>query len=300
MAAARPPGIADARVPCPLCGGLIHPVAGRCKHCKEDLTSFRAGRPQAAVALPPLNGQPTASNGTNGHAAAAAVPIAMPAREGSQPILPPRTTARSVVARPHSIWRSWPMLVIALAAIAIVAATVIMIMPPGEKKHDGKLSAPPAPERMETNPLPDQQSQIDPWSQPGTVPQAPDPQPAPRAQPTPPDPDDDIWGSSGGGVFGGTPGGGTLGGGNGAAFMITALDHACTRLKACPGVDQSALASVCEAVAMMPKPPAVTNCQAAQRCLDAIDHLSCQAAQTASPHSVFTMFDDCTRAATQC
>src|SRR5215207_126382 len=95
MAAARPPGIADARVPCPLCGGLIHPVAGRCKHCKEDLTQFRAGRPQAAAALPALNGKPVVStNGTNGHVVAAPIPVAMPVthNDGSQPILPPRTT----------------------------------------------------------------------------------------------------------------------------------------------------------------------------------------------------------------
>src|SRR6187455_1980065 len=131
MAAARPPGIADARVPCPMCGGLIHPVAGRCKHCKEDLTSFRAGRPQAAAALPALNGAPALQakpNGSNGHVVATAVPIVIaPVHDASQPILPPRTTARSVkAARPPSMWRSWPMLVIALAVVAIVAATVIM------------------------------------------------------------------------------------------------------------------------------------------------------------------------------
>src|SRR5262245_2082840 len=172
MAAARPSGIADARVPCPLCGGLIHPVAGRCKHCKEDLTTFRAGRPQAAAALPALNGNGASTNGaigTNGHVAAtpAAVPAPLPAREGSQPILPPRTTARSVQAqRPPSMWRSWPMLVIALAVVAIVAATVIMVLPAGRSHAGGKLSAPPAPERMETNPLPDKSSMIDPWSGP--------------------------------------------------------------------------------------------------------------------------------------
>lgn len=189
MATARPPGIADARVPCPLCGGLIHPVAGRCKHCKEDLTSFRAGRPQAAAALPPLGGPPPVPNGTNGHAAAAAIPVAMPAREGSQPILPPRTTTRSLpVARPRAAWRSWPMLVIALAAIAIVAATVILIMPPGERKRDGKMSSPPAPERMDVNPLPDQHDQIDPWGEPGTVPHTPDPLPTPPPSMPPPAP----------------------------------------------------------------------------------------------------------------
>jgi hypothetical protein len=312
MAAARPPAIADARVPCPLCGGLIHPVAGRCKHCKEDLTQFRAGRPQAAAALPSLNGNGASTRGSNGHAVAAAaatassfVPVMLPAQDGSQPILPPRTTARSVAAvRPHSMWRSWPMLVIAVAVIAIIAATVIMVMPQDSDRKDGKMSAPPAPERMETNPLPDKQSQLDPWSQPGTVPQAPQPMPPDPPTPMPTDPDDDdIWGGTAGGTLGG---GGALGGSNpfgqggGANFMITALDHACTKLKSCPDIDQSTLTSVCEAVAMMPKPPGPTGCAAAQKCLDAIDKLSCSQAQSASPHSVFTMFDDCTRAATQC
>lgn len=303
MAAARPPGIADARVPCPLCGGLIHPVAGRCKHCKEDLTSFRAGRPQAAAALPALNGRPPAAqngtHGTNGHVVAAAVPVVVAHHQDSQPILPPRTTARSVpVARPHSMWRSWPMVVIILAGIAIVTATVIMLMPPDTKKADGKMSAPPAPERMQTNPLPDKSSQADPWggAQGGTVPRTPDPTPAP------PDPDDDLWGGGGGGgggnLFGGG-GGGTLGS-NGSTFMITALDRACAKLKSCPDLDQSTLSSVCDAVAMMPKPPAVTGCAAAQRCLDAIDRMSCTQATQASPGSVFTMFNDCRRAATQC
>ena len=42
MAVAARPGPSDARVPCPLCGGLIHPIAGKCKHCKADLTAHRA------------------------------------------------------------------------------------------------------------------------------------------------------------------------------------------------------------------------------------------------------------------
>src|SRR6185436_840302 len=135
-ATARPPGIGDARMPCPHCGGLIHPVAGKCKHCKQDLTQFRAGRPQAAATLPALNGHAitapapstlrtpgpgvstngfapplTTTNGTNGHAPA--VPLAIPqAREGSQPILPPRETGswRAKETQTGSLWRSWPML----------------------------------------------------------------------------------------------------------------------------------------------------------------------------------------------
>jgi len=334
MAAARPPGIADARVPCPLCGGLIHPVAGRCKHCKEDLTTLRAARPQAAVALPSLVAMRTANTngvtGTNGHAAttaaavstATAVPvIPVATQEASQPILPPRTTARSLPAqRPSSAWRSWPMLVIVVAVIAIVAAIVIMVMPPEHAKQGGKMSAPPAPERMETNPLPEKQSQLDPWGQPGTVPQQPpagqpgQPQvvppkaavPAP-AIPTPLDPDD-AWGDTDpddlglGGITGGGAGGiGTLGGGTAdASFMITALDHACSKLKSCPDVDQSMLTSVCDAVAMMPKPRTQPSCAAAAKCIEAIDQLRCSDVQMASPHSVFTMFNTCTVAATRC
>lgn len=293
MAAARPPGIADARVPCPLCGGLIHPVAGRCKHCKEDLSSFRAGRPQAAAALPALDRKP--QNGSNGHAAATAIPLFVPAQEASQPILPPRTTQRSLpVQRGHSLWRSWPMLVIVLAVIAIVAATVIMIMPPESKSHGGKMSAPPAPDRMQTNPMPEKSSQIDPWDNGlGNVPRTPDPVPQP---PAPAPDDDDLLG--GGGVIGGMPGGGLGAQGD---FMVTVLDRACAKLKSCPDLDQTAFSSVCDAVSMMGLGAAKTppTCPAAQRCLDAIDRLSCSDASQASPHSVFTMFNECALA-TQC
>jgi len=295
MAAARPPGVADARVPCPLCGGLIHPVAGRCKHCKEDLSTYRSGRAAAAAALPALNARPAATNGSNGHvvATASAVPVVV-ARQESQPILPPRTTARSVpVARPHSVWRSWPMMVIVLAVAAIVAATVIMVMPAGAKHKDGKMSAPPAPERMETNPMPDKSSQLDPWDN-GPA----NPAPAPPAAPKPPDPDDtDIWGGTGG-----TPGGGGLGGnpfgggGNGTAFMVTILERACKKLKSCPDADQSSLTVICDQVAMMPKSKQ-PSCAAAQKCLDAIDKMSCTSAANASPMSMFTLIDACGEAA---
>jgi hypothetical protein len=55
MAVAARPGPSDARVPCPLCGGLIHPIAGKCKHCKADLTSYHAARPAASSPLPALH-----------------------------------------------------------------------------------------------------------------------------------------------------------------------------------------------------------------------------------------------------
>jgi len=75
MAAATRPGPADARVPCPLCGGLIHPIAGRCKHCKGDLRALRSTRPAAAATLPALNPPPAAR-------ATAATPAAAPAVNG--------------------------------------------------------------------------------------------------------------------------------------------------------------------------------------------------------------------------
>jgi hypothetical protein len=285
-----------------LCGGLIHPVAGRCKHCKEDLSTYRAGRPQAAAALPALNSGPIISkpsNGSNGHVVPAPIPVVVAtAHEVSQPILPPRTTARSVkVARPPSMWRSWPMLVIALAVIAIVAATVIMILPQGNKHADGKMSAPPAPERMQMNPLPEpdqKHGQNDPWAKP-------DPgAPAAPLAPQPPDPDDpddnDIWRGTPGGPSGGTLGGGGTFGSKGAQVQLEALVRACSKLKSCPNLDQSDFSAVCDAVAMMPRPPAVTGCAAAQRCYNAIDKMSCDDASNSSPHSVLRVIQDCAEA----
>lgn len=288
-AASRPPGIVDARIPCPLCGGLIHPVAGRCKHCKEDLSAFRAGRPQAAAELPALNGlaraPAAATNGTNGHgAAAAAVPVALPVREGSQPILPPRPTGRSMkAASPRSaIWRNWPILVIVLAVGAIVIATIIMVMPEGKSSGKRQLMNPPAPERMETNPLPPKASQADPWGQPGTQPQQP---------PMPPDDPDDLLGQlpQGGGVSGT------------GAFMLTMFDKACKKLKSCPNIDTAMLSQACDQFSSMAPPPAAPrNCPAAQRCLDAIDKLSCDQAGASSPLAAVYLITDCTTALNDC
>lgn len=301
-AAARPPGIGDARTPCPLCGGLIHPVAGRCKHCKEDLTQFRAGRPQAAAELPALNAlarppvspfaPPTNGTGTNGYmpaAPAAAVPVAIPVREPTQPILPPRPTGRSMKAeRPRSaLWRSWPMLVIGLAVVAIVIATVIMVLPQGSSKGGRKLMNPPAPapERMDTDPL-QKQGLADPWGQGG----APDPNP----RPLPPDDPDDLLGQ--------LPQGGMGGGfsGNGGSFMNTIFEKTCSKLKTCPGANQSMLATACDQFSALPKAPPPTNCPSAQRCLDAIDKLDCTQAVDTSPLTIGTIISDCGTALNDC
>ena len=44
--------------PCLACGELVHRVAGRCKHCKGDLSALRSARPAAAAALPALQAAP--------------------------------------------------------------------------------------------------------------------------------------------------------------------------------------------------------------------------------------------------
>lgn len=327
-AASRPPGIGDARVPCPLCGGLIHPVAGRCKHCKEDLSSLRAGRPQAAAPLPALNKSaprygdvqaavvpaspygPNGPNGTNGHASA--VPIMVPAagegvvRDGGQPILPPRPTSQwhMKAQKPGGLARHWPLLVIVLAAAAIVAAVIIMVLPEDEHKGGKRhLPATPAPDRMETDPL-NKQSQLDPWDQggpggaPGTAPDPgqgqghmPDP---PRQHPQAPDPDD-IWG----GLSGPGPSGGMMGGQLAGSFMFTMMLQACHKLQSCPGTNQQMLTAACSQFNSMPHPPMPQNCPSAQKCLDAIDALDCDA-NIDNPLQAITLLQDCTKAATEC
>jgi hypothetical protein len=295
-AAARPPGSGDARVPCPLCGGLIHPVAGRCKHCKEDLSTLRQGRPQAAAALPALNGHAVAPTITAPAAIAAPVAVAT-AREGSQPILPQRTTGSHATAQKPSggLLRSWPMIVIGVAVLAIITAVVIMVLPQdnARNKRLGKPPA-PAPERMDSSPIPPKASQLDdPWDQPDKPPSlSPVPDPNPPQQPpdplagTQPDPNDpnDLFG----------------GGAGGAAVMFAMAEHACSKMKSCPGVDQTMLSLACDQFKSIPKPQLPQGCPAAKRCMDAIDAMDCSQANSNNPIGAVYLLKDCSSAMTDC
>ena len=319
--AARTPGPSDARVPCPLCGGLIHPIAGRCKHCKAELAALRLARPAATAALPPLAAPPLhpapagpppvgiPGGGTSLHApspphavthVAHAAPHAVIAAavDESRPILPPRPTGRHQAAPPRSVWRSWPVIVIVLAVAAIATAVVLMLWPPpaAAKAESQRPRGPmPAPERMDTNPLPPQgpRGQLappsggstDPWSNRGTVPRQPPPPTAPDDPDAPSSIDpDDIFadpfanprgrGGSGRGAggLGGNPFG-SMGAGN--ALVFSMVKRACDQLKSCPGASASAMASMCtmidQSFGQLPLPPA--SCVAAQRCLAQIDKL---------------------------
>jgi len=277
-AAARPPGASDARVPCPLCGGLIHPVAGRCKHCKQDLSALRGTRPQASAPLPALDTKSTP------------IPIAPPAPD-APPILPPRPTGRSVTAQPapRSAWRSWPVIVIVFATAAIGAAVVIMVWPASSdagKKH--ALQPPPAPERMETQPLPPPPAQapdVDPWGPP-----------APRhgqlaPVPVPKDPLDDDSFDPFASLHGNGPAG--LGGAGASEVARVIGKHLCSKLASCGG-DLGIAGAMCAAYATAPA--TVPHCPASDRCIHAIDQLTCDDANPAAAWQLMQTLQDCMEA----
>jgi hypothetical protein len=299
----------DVRVACPFCGGPIHPVAGRCKHCKQDLHPTRAARPAAQAPLPALNNghAPSRYANGNGNATIAAtyinpMAVAMPVLEPNNgSILPPRPTGRSVeVATSSSPLRSWPVVVIGVAAVAIIAAVAIMVWPPAKPnratRDPHELQPPPAPERMDSDPLPPSQPQ--PQMLPDTRGQAeppaprrtPDPLPA---QPTPRnvDPQD---------PFGNTPGGLSglsLNGIAGADMMMAVMGHACARLKSCPDADES-VRDMCDMFSSYSRTAKAPDCDAAKQCLEMIDKLDCSAAAT--PAALMTTIPSCLKAETSC
>lgn len=310
MAAAARPGPSDARVPCPQCGGLVHPIAGRCKHCKADLAAYRSARPAAQAALPPLAQLPASPPPVvvPGHAAYMPVPAGAVATraprtrsdDDSQPILPPRPTARMQGAAPkRSLLAHWPVIVIVLAVVAIAVAVALMLWP-AKDKGDPKTSAPmPAPERMDTNPLAPQGSLTPP---PPSHPQQPAPPDPPAADPwangngaapaapdpnlDPADPLHDPFAAQGGAPA--------------AQFSMTILKHACDRLATCGNSDPM-LRATCDGFShILPNAPAPT-CAAAQRCLARVDALDCDAAaDMTSPTSVMMDIKECLDAAWSC
>lgn len=117
----------EARIPCPVCRGPIHPVAGRCKHCKADFGALRTGKPQAPSALPALGNRTTNERGVAG-------PRGVGTRRSGGRALPPMepsTVAFGMgsslpssgipTARPEQeLSPSWPVIVIAISSIAII------------------------------------------------------------------------------------------------------------------------------------------------------------------------------------
>jgi hypothetical protein len=342
-AAARPapPDARDARVPCPLCGGLIHPIAGKCKHCKADLTAYRAARPAASAPLPALHPAaaaaaafPAASTGATSSTAptlpvapAAPAALAGPGAPASGPVghalplaaqtvLPPRPTGRAFTAQPAgSTWRSWPVIVIAVAMVAIVAAVVLMLWP-GPYGRDGKPALlpppPPAPARMDTQTPPATPkldtrphaaapaaptTPVDPLDGPHAAPPAApgaDPPADPSAQADPSDDDQDADASDPLLPSGPRAGQGLSSFAGSLGLAMTA--RLCRKLAQCGSRDDT-LKNVCEAIANVPSDPPA-GCPAAERCLRHIDALGCTSQPDALQMGMLLMrFRDCAEAA---
>jgi hypothetical protein len=280
-----------------VCGGQIHPIAGRCKHCKSDLVAYRAGRDaQAPIALPALGHganahgpQPTATSGahTNGNGYAHAHVVngfapPTPMMPNPPPVLGSFLPQAAVVAslpnaRQASAWsRRWPIVVVVLAAIAIVVSIVMLVMP-DKKENAGKpvKRGGPAPERMDTNPtnpttpsIPNQQGAVppdDPW---GAAPSIPDPPPPPP----PGDPLDPQF-----------PGGGTSGTAAPAAkdFPKAMLTTMCDRMVSCGATSQ--VKQMCRQVEDMLDGQTASACQRYDRdkagqCISALSKFPCSTA----------------------
>ncbi len=210
-------------------------------------------------------------------------------------MLPPRPTGLSYPIEPRAPgWRSWPVLVIILATVAIVAAVVLMIWPAhgGRGDLDGKhpMTISPAPERMQTAP--------------DVMPQPPaDPQPMPKpsqpgatrdlwtdpADPAPADPnagasaadDDDPDGDALGDPLASPhprapsvpPNRRHLPFNNTGAVWFAIAEHMCRKLDQC-GTDDPIGKRACGKISRRPV-PLPTGCPAADRCLLHIDSLSC-------------------------
>jgi hypothetical protein len=195
------------------------------------------------------------------------------AREDSQPILPARPTDNAVMAAPRpSIWRHWPIIVMSVAVVAIVIAVVVLVWPSGSTRHAQKLPPPPAPERMETDPLPTQPApvqppqtgQVAPWNGRGAPPAQVAPRPTP--DPLPADPPDDTDAldqlSQLGGAASATP-----------DLLFEVAQHACSRAIQCTNTprDITLFCATLNSQARGPSPA----CAAKQRCIERVEATDC-------------------------
>ncbi|MCB9563366.1 MAG: hypothetical protein H6708_23450 [Kofleriaceae bacterium] len=152
-------------------------------------------------ALPALGAGSAPTAATAGSAGAAAAAIAgTTVAPGAQ--VPPHllgSGTRLVDLPPLDGRRSrWPLVVALIAAAAIVVCVVLLLSDSNESKAGGvKRRAVPAPDRMETSPLPpppalDPDVPSDPWADPGSAPQGtapppPSPTPLPGGAVPPPE-----------------------------------------------------------------------------------------------------------------
>lgn len=317
------PGVADVRVSCPACGGPIHPIAGRCKHCRTDLVAVRGGATGAQgtmIQLGQMTKLPASSTAPIGSAAPAPLAggLPMPLAGGlPMPLAVPAVPAFKPAA-PRGQWgKRWPLWVAAIAAVAIIASVAVLFLSDGGKQTRKRRSLGPAPDRMQTDDLP-----TDPWargsggsggsgagsadSQRGPItPPAVVPDIAPSDdEPTPLEDDSDDEPD---GVFGGVAGGvsgGSVDLAKPEQFFLQAVEVTCKRLSACWGdTNATALCDQARNMVQQQSSAAAMLCPsidrtAATQCLDQLAALPCPD-QSASMDEVATMayaLDPCTRA----
>ena len=241
-------------VACPICGGAIHPIAGRCRHCKTDLVSLKA----RAHSAPPMPVSPAAPTHQRVPPGSVPYPTGAPHRShsaadyASAPQSSP-TTRHTPNTYVGSTWsRRWPMLVVGIATAAIVTSVVLLILQStAEGSHNNvKTSqARPSPRAVpDTMPTPTL-----PQPQRGT------PAPPPQTQPSPPKGTGPIPRDR---------------------FLSTVLDAACERMSAC-GVSDHMTQTVCHGLGnQLDLNSVMSSCNdynqsAATSCLRAIKKIPC-------------------------
>jgi hypothetical protein len=313
-------------MPCPICRGEIHAVAGRCKHCKTDLVelrerAMRAARAQAMGATVPPRPMspppPTMSSPPSPSPQHQAIPAPFPLSplhtdvEAPQPQPQPQPQNDTMAAPPPPQWgeppayfgpevvsvrqqpsawsRRWPMVVSAVALLAIGVSLGMLAerwRTGGSRSNgDGRMRNASTTPRMVPDHMP--KPLLPGPSAPRQVPdpRAPDPTSPPSAQIAPQAPN----------MFGGpspspspVPGGPQGGGDAGAfrAFTASLTDSLCTKLGEC-GAD-SGTQSICRAFAQQLDPEDAAakvasgecsfNQKAADACLRAVSALRCDTA----------------------
>jgi hypothetical protein len=294
-------------IPCPICRGEIHAVAGRCKHCKTDLVdlrerAIRAARahamgatvPPRPMAPPPMMPMPFPMAGA-GAAPPHDVPTMMPPPEASNTDAmshapppapppqwgePPAYFGPEVVSVPQpSAWsRRWPVVVSALALLAIGISLGMLAerwrKDDGSKSKDGRVRSAASQPSM----VPDHMPQ----------PLLPGPS-APHAQLAPPSsqapsPVPDMFGSPRPSPAPGAQGGGDAGAFR--AFTASLTESLCKKLGEC-GAD-AGTQGICmafaqqldpeDAVAKVASGECSFNQKAADACLRAVSTLRCDTA----------------------
>lgn len=249
------PGTSEVRIPCPVCAQPVHPVAGRCKHCKTDLVKLRESRgvraprldPASLGAVPVMAPSPFAPAPMAGMAAgvAAAAPRldAVDATPTPMPVPAAMSLGDGELIEPAPPVRKsrWPLIVMLLAGVAIVVCLALLLggdepaRAGGSSKRSGAGGGMPAPDRMDTMPAPPVPTPM----QPAPDLRNPFDDPAPTPDPTP-DPNNPFNNPT---PPPSPPRGGAVP--TAEEFSEAVIQHGCDRLKSC-GMDQT-IGMICSA-----------------------------------------------------